>query len=252
MLARGRPIATSDAHKFVGVLMDVTERREAQERLMLLTREVDHRANNLLSMVQGIVSLTRAEDIPDFREAVLGRILALAHAHRLLAESGWAGASLRRVVSEELRPFAMTDEIHIDGEDANLAPEVAQGLAIALHELATNAVKYGALSVQQGEVHLTWSRPKHGYIEMDWRERGGPPAQPPSRAGFGTNLLSRALSGSIGGSVDLHWRAEGLSCSLKFPVECDGRPDPGLAVSEVLVADLAATSAKEADREPGR
>jgi PAS domain S-box-containing protein len=226
MLARGRPIQSGAARKFMGVLMDVTDRREAQERLLLLAKEVDHRANNLLSTVQSIVSLTRSEDILEFRESVLGRILALAHTHRLLAESGWAGASLKRVVSEELRPFATTDQIRVEGEDIKLTPAVAQGVAVALHELATNAAKYGALSVQDGVVDLTWTRPKaRGLVEMDWRERGGPEVRPPSRAGFGSNLLRRALSGAIGGSVALDWRADGLHCSLRFPPGSDG-PQP--------------------------
>jgi PAS domain S-box-containing protein len=203
----------------LGVIMDVTERKQAEERLMLLAHEVDHRANNLLASVQSVVSLTRAEDIPRFRESVLGRISALAHAHRLLAEARWVGARLTRLVEEELHAFSVERRVSVEGPDANLAPTVAQGLAIALHELATNAVKYGSLSTDGGRILVTWGLPdKDGLVQMTWLERGGPPVSEPTRTGFGTTLLRRALSGVIGGSVEFEWPVEGLCCRLRFPV----------------------------------
>lgn len=202
-----------------GVLMDVTERKEAEERLKLLALEVDHRANNLLATVQSVVSLTRAEDLPRFRESVLGRINALAQAHRLLAESRWTAARLARVAEEELRPFMAESRVHVAGPDANLAPAVAQGLAIALHELATNAVKHGGLSRPEGRIELAWGPPdESGLVRLVWLERGGPPAAPPARAGFGMSLLRRALTGAIGGGVELDWQADGLCCTLHVPV----------------------------------
>lgn len=203
----------------LGVIMDVTERKQGEERLMLLAHEVDHRANNLLASVQSVVSLTRAEDIPRFRESVLGRISALAHAHRLLAEARWVGARLTRLVEEELRAFSVEGRVSVDGPDANLAPTIAQGLAIALHELATNAIKYGSLATPDGRILVTWGLPdKDGLVQMTWLEEGGPPVSEPTRTGFGTTLLRRALSGAVGGSVKFEWRADGLRCGLSFPV----------------------------------
>jgi PAS domain S-box-containing protein len=202
-----------------GVLMDVTERKEAEDRLKLLALEVDHRANNLLASVQSVVTLTRAETIPRFRESVMGRISALANAHRLLAESRWTGARLARIVLEEVQPFVADARVRIEGPDASLAPAVAQGLAVALHELVTNAVKHGALSREDGQITLAWSAPDdERIVQMTWSERGGPPVSPPDRAGFGLKLLRRALAGPIGGSVALEWRDEGLCCTLRIPV----------------------------------
>jgi two-component sensor histidine kinase len=198
--------------------MDLTERKQAEDRLLLLAREVDHRANNLLAAVQSIVNLTRAEDIAGFRERISGRISALGNAHRLLAESRWMGADLARVVAEELEPYR-EGHVSIAGPDAQLAPPVAQALAVALHELATNAAKHGSLSTASGRTLVTWSQPdKQRLIHMTWQELGGPPPSAPTKPGFGMTLLQRAFTGQPGGSAELDWRPEGLCCRLRFPV----------------------------------
>jgi two-component sensor histidine kinase len=128
-------------------------------------------------------------------------------------------ARLTRLVEEELHAFSVERRVSVEGPDANLAPTVAQGLAIALHELATNAVKYGSLSTDGGRILVTWGLPdKDGLVQMTWLERGGPPVSEPTRTGFGTTLLRRALSGVIGGSVEFEWPVEGLCCRLRFPV----------------------------------
>lgn len=218
-LARGRiEFAPTDtpARSF-GVLMDLTDRKAAEDRLHLLAREVDHRANNLLAAVQSVVNLTRAEDVPGFRTRIVGRIRALANAHRLLAASRWTGAALAQVVAEELEPYREGD-VRIEGPDARLAPPVAQALAIALHELATNAAKYGSLSTPNGRTRVTWSAlDEKRRIHMTWQESGGAPPSPSPRAGFGMTLLQRAFAGQPGGSVELDWRPEGLFCRLSFP-----------------------------------
>jgi two-component sensor histidine kinase len=220
LLIRGRTAwaDTEAGRRLLSVLTDITDRKADEERLLLLAREVDHRANNLLATVQSLVSLTRGTDLPRFREAVLGRISALAQAHRLLAESRWRGASLRRVVDEELRALAVAGRVEVEGEDARLSPAAAQGLALALHELETNALKYGCWSTAHGRLALAWTAPTAGRIvEMTWRETGGPPVSAPQRAGFGTTLLRRALGGGAGGEVDLDWAPEGLRCRLRIP-----------------------------------
>jgi PAS domain S-box-containing protein len=205
--------------RMIGVAMDITERKEAEERLKLLAREVDHRANNLLAVVQSTVRLTKAPDVATYREALNGRLEALAHAHKLLAESRWVGASVRKLVEEELRPFERK-QVRISGPDASLGPPVAQALAMALHELATNAAKYGALSVQDGVVDVSWGPPDaDGLIELCWIEAGGPPVTPPRGLGVGTMVLQRALSGSLGGASEIDWRRDGLRCRLRFPVQ---------------------------------
>ncbi len=219
--AKGRPIFDSAGTlvRAVGIVRDITAEREAEARLHLLMREVDHRANNLMTIVQGAVRLTRHPDADIQREIILGRLHALARAHQLLSESRWAGADLRRLAREELTPFALgePDRVRLKGDAIRLPPAHAQGLAMALHELATNAAKHGALSVAGGVVSLEWDATA-GTLTLDWRETGRPPVRTPARRGFGTTVLQRALGGALGGSAVLDWRREGLACRLVLPL----------------------------------
>ena len=148
--------ATDHVVRISGVTVDITDRKEAEEP-PLLAREVDHRARNALALVQSIVRLTRSDTIKSYIAAVDGRIGALSRAHTLLAQSRWKGADLGRLVDEELAPYRTgdADKIAVSGPDL-LEPRAAQTLALALHELSTNAAKYGALSVLSGRVQLTW------------------------------------------------------------------------------------------------
>ncbi len=205
--------------RLVGVLLDVTERKKDEERLGLLMREVDHRANNLLTVVQGLVSLSTGDRDPDLRRVLLGRVDALGHAHKLLAEARWTGADLLRLVQEELRPHGVEDpgRVRLKGPKCSLAPAQAQAISMALHELATNAAKYGGLSVAQGVVSVTWTRVR-GTLDLLWQESGGPPVRPPAREGLGTRILERALGGSIGGSVAHEWPREGHRCRITMPL----------------------------------
>jgi two-component sensor histidine kinase len=206
--------------RWFAMVRDVTERRESEERLRLLAREVDHRANNLLAVVQGAITLSHAETPAALKEVLLGRISALARAHQLLAGGRWVGADLRRLVEEELHPYASGDgegaaRVSIVGEAFALSPAVAQGVAMAVHELATNAIKHGALSAPGGRVAVSWTpgaedRP----AVITWRESDGPPVREPARRGLGMNLLERALSGSAGGRTRIEWAPGGLVCEL--------------------------------------
>jgi two-component sensor histidine kinase len=156
--------------------MDVTERKRTEERARLLAREVDHRANNLLAVVQSVVHLSTATTTEALKHVLLGRIAALGRAHQLLSEARWQSANLRRLVEEELLPFRLgeTARYAILGEDVALPPAAAQGVAMALHELATNASKYGAFSEPTGRVEVSWSRNGTGSLTIRWRETGGP------------------------------------------------------------------------------
>jgi PAS domain S-box-containing protein len=205
--------------RIVGVVMDVTERKRAEERLLLLAREVDHRANNLLAVVQGIIRITKAEDIETFRDSLFGRISALGHAHRLISESRWQGASLLQLIGDELGPYMSADQIRFDvlAGDVELSPSIAQGVAMAVHELATNATKHGALTEPSGRVRLRYDRPAKDIARLVWEEIGGPQVHAPSKSGVGISVLERALGGATGGSVELDWRPEGLVCTLEFP-----------------------------------
>jgi PAS domain S-box-containing protein len=220
----GTPMAT----RYVGALQDITaakraqeERDEAAARMQLLAREVDHRANNLLAVVQGTVQLTHAETPEALKTALIGRLAALARAHQLLSEARWEGADLRRLVEEELLAFSLGEaaRVTIEGPDVALPPPAAQALAMALHELATNAAKYGALSAPAGQVRVAWTRAGHGPLRLTWTESGGPLVAPPSRRGLGTTMLARALGGALNGASRTDWRPEGLVCELELPGE---------------------------------
>ncbi len=211
------PLGAPD--RLVGVLADVTDRKQDEERLSLLMREVDHRANNLLTVVQGLISLSTGDRDPELRQVLLGRVAALGHAHKLLAEARWAGADLMRLAKEELRPYGVEDprRIRLKGPKLSLAPAQAQAISMALHELATNAAKYGGLSVAEGAVSVTWAR-ADGMLDLLWQESGGPPVRPPTREGLGSRILERAVGGSIGGSVAHEWPPEGHRCRIRMPI----------------------------------
>jgi PAS domain S-box-containing protein len=231
IFAKGRPLfdAAGERTGAVGIVMDITERKAAEERLQLLMREVDHRANNLMAVIQGAVSLSRAEDPKRLQEIIVGRVQALARAHQLLAASRWAGADLRRLVEEEMAPYTLGEagRVGIVGDSLSLSPGAAQGLAMGLHELATNAAKHGALSTAQGQVSIRW-RVIAGRLHLHWQESGGPPVTAPDRKGFGTTVLQRALSGAVGGTTRLDWRSDGLVCDFELPLEPAPPTDPDM------------------------
>jgi PAS domain S-box-containing protein len=213
--AEGRPVSA------LGVVMDITDRKADEERLKLLAREVDHRANNLMTVVQGTVSLSQADTPQKLKDVIVGRIAALARAHQLLSETRWDGADLRRLVEEELLAFSLgaAARVSIRGEDLALPPAAAQALAMALHELATNAAKYGALSRPEGRVEVAWQGGRRAPLVLTWTETGGPRVARPRRRGLGTAILQRALAGSLGGRTQMDWRPEGLVCELSLPAE---------------------------------
>ena len=156
--AKGRAIFDADGRcvRVIGTAIDISKRKEAEERQVLLAREVDHRARNTLAVIQSIIRLTRAKNVDDYVQVIDGRIKALARAHTLLSDSRWHGADLATLVTEELAPYRAGDKITIRGPDVSLQPATAQGLALALHELATNAAKHGALSSPSGKITLDW------------------------------------------------------------------------------------------------
>jgi len=203
-----------------GVTSDITERKRAEERQILLAEEVDHRARNVVAVVQSIMRLTRAESIDDYIGALDGRIGALSNAHRLLAGSRWEGADLTRLVEEEFAPYRASgnERVRAQGPIVLLPPATAQTIALALHELATNAAKYGALSVDAGYVELIW-RTEPGKLELVWTESCGPQITPPERRGYGSRAIVAGIERQLGGLVHFDWRPEGLRCTLGVPHE---------------------------------
>jgi PAS domain S-box-containing protein len=198
------------------VSVDITERKRAEERQLLLAREVDHRAKNMLAVVLSILRLTRAPTTGEFVGAVEGRIQALAATHNLLSASRWEGANLRQIVDEELAPYKSDDRAVADGPAAMLLPATAQSVALALHELATNAAKYGALSAEGGRLTLHWWIGKDA-LELEWTETGGPTTSPPTSQGFGLTIVRSSIEAQFRGTVKYDWRPEGLNCRLSIP-----------------------------------
>jgi len=210
-----------------GVTVDITERKRSEERQALLAEEVDHRARNVISVVQSVLRITRADSIREYISAVDGRINALSTAHRLLASARWEGADLRRLVSEEFAPYqnGETERVIIEGPDVLLAPAMAQTTALALHELVTNAAKHGALSEDGGSVALTW-RLTPDRIDFSWTETGGPPVTPPKRSGYGTRIFKAGIEQQLKGAVEFFWEPDGLKCLLSIPLRDDAGPLP--------------------------
>jgi two-component sensor histidine kinase/DNA-binding response OmpR family regulator len=220
-----------------GVTIDITERKEAEERQLLLAREVDHRARNVLAVVQAIVRLTRAGTPEAYVTAVEGRIRALAQAHTLLSRSRWQGADVVRLIGEELAPYSSGTgpKVQMSGPSVFLAPDRAQILALAVHELATNSAKYGALSSGGGALTVTWEVEERA-LTLRWHEKGGPPVEPPTKLGFGTKIMGAMIKQQIGGEVVMDWRPDGLHCALTIP---SGTPEAkGTAAAKAGACDL--------------
>ncbi len=201
-----------------GVTVDITERKQAEERQALLAREVDHRARNTLAVVQAIIRLTRAESKEAYVSLIEGRIKALAQVHSLLADSRWLGADLRQLIDEELAPYreGEQDKVTATGPKISLDPATGQIVALALHELATNAAKHGALSVPAGKLQLMWEQ-QPGRIVLEWTETGGPQVARPVTFGFGVKVVTASVEGQLGGKTEFDWRSDGLFCRLIVP-----------------------------------
>jgi PAS domain S-box-containing protein len=200
-----------------GVTVDITERKRAEERQNLLTREVDHRAKNALALAQSIVRLTRAGDVKAYVQAVEGRINALARVHTILSLSSWQGAEIKKLIVEEFAPYSVGGQIKICGSEVQLEPATAQTLALALHELVTNSAKYGALSSLSGQLSVMWQVEADDLV-LSWEETGGPLVRKPESRGFGTRSLMASIESQLGGQVLFDWRSEGLVCRLSVPL----------------------------------
>jgi PAS domain S-box-containing protein len=211
---------------FTAYLRDISERKRAAKTEKLLSGELEHRTNNLFAVVDAIADQTlRGErSLKEARELFGARIRALARTHQQLTKANWAGLTLQEIARRELEPFAA--RITIEGPDVLLNSHYAQNFSLALHELGTNAMKYGALSVPTGQVSIRWTAEEaggDGHLKLQWRESGGPPVTTPVRQGFGTLLLRSTFSGA-----EIEYPPEGFRCALAIPLG-DLRPSPAAA-----------------------
>lgn len=223
---RGKPI------KMFGVVQDVTDRRESDARQKMLTHELEHRIKNLLALVSAIAARTlKSGDIDSAREAFLQRLRSLGEAHDIMNETKWRGASMQQVIEATVAALPH-DQIRISGPALSLHPRMGLTMALAVNELATNAMKYGALSMPDGRVTISWSTdlstPANDQAFVwRWQEEGGPAVSVPSRRGFGTFLLERVFGADFGGAVVIEHREEGLVCMLTAP-------SPGVEMADYI------------------
>ena len=208
----------------VGMSVEITERKRVEERLRLMVNELNHRVKNTLVTVQAIAMQTLHGAAPAIRRTLEGRLLAFAAAHDVLTRESWEAAELSDVVAAELAPFGGIEtgcRFRVSGPKLRLCPRAALAIAMGLHELATNAVKYGALSVEPGYVEIRWDVTKNAtpLLRMIWTERGGPTVVPPARRGFGTGLMVRVLTQDLGGVVRIDFDdPAGVTCLIEAPL----------------------------------
>jgi PAS domain S-box-containing protein len=215
----GRP------YSMIGVYIDVTERKRAEEGRKFLNAELDHRVKNALATVTAVISHTRqgSRSVAEFAAALEGRIRSMAATHELLSARRWSGISLSKLVRRELAPYANDNNIKIGGPDVALRPEAAQAMAMVIHELATNAAKHGALSTRRGRVSIRWDRRLNGRpspdLALEWQENGGPSVSVPANSGYGTSTICDLIPYEFGGTVDLVFAPEGVRCRLKLSAD---------------------------------
>jgi PAS domain S-box-containing protein len=227
----GFPIRGADGsvRRAAGLARDITGHKETENQQQLLLSELNHRVKNTLATVQSIAqqTLRYAPTLDLFRERFEDRILALSKTHNLLTKESWEKASLLSLLKQELSPYGKGRYQLKSAEEVHLAPRAAVALGMALHELTTNAAKYGALSTPSGSVALSWAviHDPEPRLRLDWCERGGPAiTQPPSRRGFGTRLLERGIGVELGGSVRLDFQPDGLQASIEVPLDPANTP----------------------------
>jgi PAS domain S-box-containing protein len=201
---------------------DVTIEHEARERKLAelrLMREVDHRAKNVLALVQGIVRMSRADSVEEYAAAVQGRVQALARAHGMLSERRWLEVPLDKLIEAELEPFDAR-RVKLQGPPVVLPSYLVQPIALLVYELVTNAVKHGALSADTGRVEVNWTENSAvGNLLIDWRETGGPPPLERRPAGFGSTLISAIVERQLQGTRSFDWRQEGLRGEFSVPLQ---------------------------------
>jgi two-component system CheB/CheR fusion protein len=227
-LKRVRPYRTSD-DTVDGVLitfLDITSVVEI-EKQQLLVDELNHRVRNMLAVVVAMCSQTlrRAKTLEEFRDVFVGRIDALAAAYTVVARENWSEVSLREILDLELRPHARSSNTTTQGPDVSLPPRAALVLGLAVHELATNAVRHGALSVPSGEVSISWcieTGAASTALVLEWHESGGPAVAPPSRRGFGLSLMERSVRGELGGTASVTFNPDGLQARFSVPLDPAG------------------------------
>ena len=201
---------------------DITPQRQHEEQMRLVMRELAHRSKNLLAIILSMAAQTARNSpaLPEFNARFTQRLQGLAHSHDLLIQQNWRGAPIRELIKSHLAPFLEHDRtrVTLDGPDVIVDPKAAQNIGLALHELATNASKYGALSGATGHVTMKWGATKEGTFVLEWRETGGPRVKAPKRRGFGQTVLERLTSQALEGQASLSFASEGVIWRIEIPI----------------------------------
>lgn len=213
---------------------DVTGEMRAEAQRQLLVNELNHRVKNTLATVQSIASqsLRNAGVDHAVRAAFEGRLMAIAATHNVLTDENWSAASLRQIIDGSVTPYRThPHQLTIGGDDLMVSPKPAVVMALAFHELAINALKYGALSAEDGHVDIHWSIEAGQRLNIEWIEHGGPAVRPPERRGFGSRIIELALPNELGGQVDIDYRVEGLRCQIRSPLAALDKIDAFMPLS---------------------
>lgn len=209
------------AIRYAGTIQDISDRKAAERHQQILIAELNHRVKNMLAIVQAVAHQTFKHVGGEAADTFYGRLSALSAAHTILTRQSWEAADVGDIASAVLRPHAGDEsQIRLSGdEDIRVPPQIAVNLAMALHELATNAAKYGALSSRGGRVDVSWTvTHSDPVLHINWRESDGPPVKQPEREGFGTRMIQRVLASELGGKVSLDFNPAGLECSIEAPL----------------------------------
>lgn len=222
MMVVGRDLGDGNVVEYV---IDIDDRKQAEIERELLARELSHRVKNTLAVVQSLARMTngRLRTIEEYREVFLGRLDALARSHSLLLEDHWRSTELSSLVDLTVNAFKVDhpEMIVVEGDSVMLTAKQAMGLGLVLHELGTNAVKHGALSVQAGRLRIAWwiEETEGNLVHLTWRERDGPPVSPPDTRGFGMEMIEQTVSYELDGGARLDFAPEGVGCEITFPLE---------------------------------
>jgi len=228
-----------DEANLVASAVDVTDRHEAEDTQRLLMRELDHRMKNTLQVIQAVIRRTAKShrSVATFEQSLLGRVRAMSRAHELLAGERWLGADIDTIVRQETSTFDAGGVIRIDGPRIRLNPKAALSIALAIHELGTNASKYGGLSSAKGTVDINWAIERvdgKPWLALHWQESGGPPVEMPTERGFGSMLIERSIAYELGGDATMEFLTTGLSVVIKAPLQSI-RPFVSERVSEAAM-----------------
>jgi len=217
-------MAVAGRRMFTGVVRDISERKRADEHQKVLVAELDHRVKNVLARVSAVAMSTRqvSGSTDEFTRSLNGRLESMGTAHSLLSHSGWQDVDLRDLVRSQLAPYATNTNVVIGGAEVTLNAAATQAISMVLHELATNAAKYGALSITGGQVLVNWdfktNEAATSMLKIEWRESGGPPVATSIHSSYGTNLIRDLIPHELGGNVDLAFAPNGVNCSIEIPL----------------------------------